>query len=220
MDCMQFAVDRFKKDAGADVSIPQAVWIACNREQLEDRTPYSMFQYRKRYGLHAMERLVFSTRRLSLFQYRKRYGLHAISRPSSRGLRRFNTASGMDCMQSTFFVAGSSATGVSIPQAVWIACNQGSTCSFQTIGLEFQYRKRYGLHAIRRVLRTRHHDFSFQYRKRYGLHAIRNRLSSVRTLQVSIPQAVWIACNIEGAAKCLAFCGFNTASGMDCMQLM
>ena len=30
MDCMQFAVDRFKKDAGADVSIPQAVWIACN----------------------------------------------------------------------------------------------------------------------------------------------------------------------------------------------
>ena len=55
MDCMQFAVDRFKKDAGADVSIPQAVWIACNREQLEDRTPYSMFQYRKRYGLHAIK---------------------------------------------------------------------------------------------------------------------------------------------------------------------
>ena len=82
------------------------------------------FQYRKRYGLHAMERLVFSTRRLSLFQYRKRYGLHAISRPSSRGLRRFNTASGMDCMQ--------------LPRS----------SSYRRVCGAFQYRKRYGLHAI------------------------------------------------------------------------
>ena len=81
------------------------------------------FQYRKRYGLHAMERLVFSTRRLSLFQYRKRYGLHAISRPSSRGLRRFNTASGMDCMQFD------------------------RKCPLERHD-RFQYRKRYGLHAI------------------------------------------------------------------------
>ena len=93
------------------------------------------FQYRKRYGLHAMERLVFSTRRLSLFQYRKRYGLHAISRPSSRGLRRFNTASGMDCMQLLVMVKGETTMFVSIPQAVWIACNLiGSVRLSGTIG--------------------------------------------------------------------------------------
>ena len=36
------------------------------------------------------------------FQYRKRYGLHAIKNGISRNFPplRFNTASGMDCMQS------------------------------------------------------------------------------------------------------------------------
>ena len=84
---------------------------------------------------------------------------------------------------------------------------------------EFQYRKRYGLHAISRMPRPRgpstcfntasgmdcmqlefHGDprmakFEFQYRKRYGLHAI----AFVMFLALGV-------------------LSFNTASGMDCMQ--
>ena len=36
---------------------------------------------------------------------------------------------------------------------------------------------------------------------------------------VSIPQAVWIACNINAAFHEMRHICFNTASGMDCMQL-
>ena len=110
------------------------------------------FQYRKRYGLHAI--LVTSTRRSTLsagfntasgmdcmqfrcqdrlrlkrggFQYRKRYGLHAMQ-GMTVNLRAnnlcFNTASGMDCMQ----------------------CFGGGLLD-EWYPL-FQYRKRYGLHAI------------------------------------------------------------------------
>ena len=62
----------------------------------------------------------------TLFQYRKRYGLHAIS---DWGMKELS------------FI-------VSIPQAVWIACNCASIAkSAKEVG-EFQYRKRYGLHAI------------------------------------------------------------------------
>ena len=58
------------------------------------------FQYRKRYGLHAMKRKDRRPTRLQ-FQYRKRYGLHAMKMPirTEPILRGFNTASGMDCMQ-------------------------------------------------------------------------------------------------------------------------
>ena len=35
----------------------------------------------------------------------------------------------------------------------------------------------------------------FQYRKRYGLHAMSNLMLAIRDGAVSIPQAVWIACN-------------------------
>ena len=60
-----------------------------------------------------------------VFQYRKRYGLHAIMIFSAEEARSF----------------------VSIPQAVWIACN--SDCPQRLACLmKFQYRKRYGLHAI------------------------------------------------------------------------
>ena len=83
------------------------------------------------------------------FQYRKRYGLHAMAKRnlSQAGLGCFNTASGMDCMQSSLWCEAKDRTAVSIPQAVWIACN------FTLIGMNhsifmFQYRKRYGLHAI------------------------------------------------------------------------
>ena len=60
--------------------------------------------------------------------------------------KRFNTASGMDCMQYGQVVA---AKGFA-----W-----------------------------------------FQYRKRYGLHAMKIYLTSTLVREVSIPQAVWIACN-------------------------
>ena len=35
----------------------------------------------------------------------------------------------------------------------------------------------------------------FQYRKRYGLHAMKPSASRDTKITVSIPQAVWIACN-------------------------
>ena len=60
-----------------------------------------MFQYRKRYGLHAMQVGKTYTPEACKFQYRKRYGLHAMipNLSSSPKKSRFNTASGMDCMQ-------------------------------------------------------------------------------------------------------------------------
>ena len=169
----------------SDVSIPQAVWIACN-----------IRKYRQ-------------MRRVKKFQYRKRYGLHAIGR--SEGVRsrweRFNTASGMDCMQWMPFQRWLWRFYVSIPQAVWIACNitllKGSNwgsivsipqavwiaCNMAILYMlfalsEFQYRKRYGLHAIIENLNRQVFNFTFQYRKRYGLHAI----LSPRTLENSEPK--------------------------------
>ena len=43
------------------------------------------FQYRKRYGLHAIPESVKDCEGFVLFQYRKRYGLHAILSPGSLG---------------------------------------------------------------------------------------------------------------------------------------
>ena len=85
-------------------------------------------------------------------------------------IKSFNTASGMDCMQFRCFSHLVYNSCVSIPQAVWIACNMiqktenifrksfntasgmdcmqlSSKCQ-QKQDLKFQYRKRYGLHAI------------------------------------------------------------------------
>ena len=90
-------------EAAIVVSIPQAVWIACNLTTFF--AGIKAFQYRKRYGLHAIDVL-----RSGKFRY-----------------RRFNTASGMDCMQSRKYVfLPNHWFGVSIPQAVWIACNKAS----------------------------------------------------------------------------------------------
>ena len=63
-------------------------------------------------------------------------------------LASFNTASGMDCMQFGRF--------------------NGLDMEFGA----FQYRKRYGLHAMTVALSGTIGMFEFQYRKRYGLHAI------------------------------------------------
>ena len=84
-----------------------------------------MFQYRKRYGLHAITWVPAARRCRRRFQYRKRYGLHAINTIAKR----------------TFPFS------VSIPQAVWIACNMLKKILALTV-FSFQYRKRYGLHAI------------------------------------------------------------------------
>ena len=106
----------------------------------------------------------------------------------------FNTASGMDCMQCK--------TDEERPESD-----------------AFQYRKRYGLHAIYRSFIPRLTLISFQYRKRYGLHAISPSDLFMRlTAHVSIPQAVWIACNTLLLPTCSVEESFNTASGMDCMQ--
>ena len=62
---------------------------------------------------------------MKVFQYRKRYGLHAINmyRHLTNESSRFNTASGMDCMQFLIRKELVAVMNVSIPQAVWIACN-------------------------------------------------------------------------------------------------
>ena len=86
-----------------------------------------------------------------MFQYRKRYGLHAIRKEVvEREMPvRFNTASGMDCMQLLWANLHGGSSAVSIPQAVWIACNLISK-DIASERFGFQYRKRYGLHAIHR----------------------------------------------------------------------
>ena len=146
MDCMQFRCFSHLV-YNSCVSIPQAVWIACNMIQKTE----------------------------NIFR------------------KSFNTASGMDCMQFNFNRWGEPPFVVSIPQAVWIACN----------GILLDY-----LLGV----------YEFQYRKRYGLHAIANAVNIVREVLVSIPQAVWIACNSILSHGDKKFESFNTASGMDCMQ--
>ena len=65
-------------------------------------------------------------------------------------------------------------------------------------GRLFQYRKRYGLHAMEDFLGMNDEQEMFQYRKRYGLHAMMTASVGPRSdVTVSIPQAVWIACNKE-----------------------
>ena len=61
----------------------------------------------------------------------------------------------------------------------------------------FQYRKQYELHAIFMKNEKTYEHESFQYRKRYELHAMDSRRPTERHSIVSIPQAVWIACNDE-----------------------
>ena len=133
----------------------------------------SWFQYRKRYGLHAMLCLTRTTFLKPRFQYRKRYGLHAMRKICFKGFEAhpgFNTASGMDCMQWAWRHCASYALLVSIPQAVWIACNAKNESMILA-------------------------NAKFQYRKRDGLHAIADEMHSLFASWVSIPQAVWIACN-------------------------
>ena len=82
---------------------------------------------------------------------------------------------------------------VSIPQAVWIACNSTREAAEQAIAEV----------SIPQAVWIACNGNEGRWRR---LH------------KVSIPQAVWIACNHEVADMDKLVLGFNTASGMDCMQ--
>ena len=101
MDCMQYSVGfgilrllrSFNTASGMD-----CMQFAKEHSTLQQN---EVFQYRKRYGLHAIAKFPRLRKPSALFQYRKRYGLHAIQTTNAGegGIIRFNTASGMDCMQ-------------------------------------------------------------------------------------------------------------------------
>ena len=155
MDCMQFWNDVFKHFI-IFVSIPQAVWIACNL--WKSFLLLLCISFNTASGMDCMQFFDFEG------------GMNHD--------QRFNTASGMDCMQCTGDKNDEhDGQFVSIPQAVWIACNKtivnvltGERIGFNTAsGMDcmqwrkgssimknnemFQYRKRYGLHAIKFFLR-------------------------------------------------------------------
>ena len=166
-----------------------------------------MFQYRKRYGLHAICGRLQHVRHTLLFQYRKRYGLHAIENNPTDDLRSrvsipqavwiacnftipksgvisrcFNTASGMDCMQfARTMVQDRRAFGFNT--ASGMDCMQFHYSEERRDFPLFQYRKRYGLHAIRAYDGSRSSSLWFQYRKRYGLHAM-TRFTSVKVFDL------------------------------------
>ena len=133
----------------------------------------------------------------SKFQYRKRYGLHAIKLSRIAGWKFL----------------------VSIPQAVWIACNASQKFlpssdrrSFNTASgmdcMQFDVSKPYPLSRL-------------GFNTASGMDCMQwgNLFFVTMNLPVSIPQAVWIACNKwEIWMFVCHLLSFNTASGMDCMQ--
>ena len=100
MDCMQLrrALPGVTK---IPVSIPQAVWIACNLIP----------------ATRAMEANSVSIPQAVWIACNRQVSREA------RDYTSFNTASGMDCMQFEQAGLATVIRGVSIPQAVWIACN-------------------------------------------------------------------------------------------------
>ena len=83
---------------------------------------------------------------------------------------------------------------VSIPQAVWIACNR--RCKDFPNQYAGRFNTASGMDCMQfEAERLEKSLLMFPYRKRYGLHAIFRAYAGRRELSVSIPQAVWIACN-------------------------
>ena len=195
MDCMQWLGEWGERTLW-HVSIPQAVWIACNGRTARYVTAptsfntasgmdcmqwlwYSQVAWCRRSfntasGMDCMQfivsRLVASA--APEFQYRKRYGLHAMHNVCKHFIHYigFNTASGMDCMQSycpyckKYERGFNTASGMDCMQS-WRERTSGrSEGSFNTAsGMDcMQSGIAYLLFALS----------SFQYRKRYGLHAI------------------------------------------------
>ena len=197
MDCMQLGFRTLSQSKYMVVSIPQAVWIACNSQIMR-----------------CLGRIIFGFNTAS--------GMDCMQLKTGSDLSRkwsFNTASGMDCMQLVLSdMSNYTKKSVSIPQAVWIACNfiRRMECARLT---RFQYRKRYGLHAMTTPKWRMTTISKFQYRKRYGLHAIEARLTL---------ESLSIGFNTASGMDCMQFPSllviwkviscFNTASGMDCMQ--
>ena len=154
------------------VLTPQAVWIAYNTTNESIFEPGPWFQYRKRYGLHAMQKrwlgqqnkVSFNTASgMDCMQFQPFVKRHSCA--------CFNTASGMDCMQYCGRDSSVPATGVSIPQAVWIACNwKFITELFRNTSVSIPQAVWIACNAA-------------------GIRGQR------RPGRVSIPQAVWIACN-------------------------
>ena len=136
-------------DSRASVSIPQAVWIACNPSHPSPLPSHPCVSIPQAVWIACNDVRPADVDFDAKFQYRKRYGLHAITTvaPHPSQCRGFNTASGMDCMQFDNSFLSDIPNGVSIPQAVWIACNNCARKSNAKVR-RFQYRKRYGLHAI------------------------------------------------------------------------
>ena len=106
---------------------------------------------------------------------------------------------------------------VSIPQAVWIACNDGRFVSLRMLLKCFNTAS--GIDCMQcRYYERKPRKGKFQYRKRYRLHAMPLLRAQAPQGEVSIPQAVWIACNCWKTSALRTSTCFNTASGMDCMQ--
>ena len=178
------------------VSIPQAVWIACN------------FQF---------PRVSYNA---ATFQYRKRYGLHAIiGHAPSNEHRSVSIPQAVWIACNFLFLKGSDQMNtVSIPQAVWIACNLDEWYPLlptervsipQAVWIACNFRARLsqkqklcfntasGMDCMQFIFVSEGEiDHEFQYRKRYGLHAMPAVFLTMQSLLVSIPQAVWIACNL------------------------
>ena len=101
MDCMQFQCV-FVSDGRRGVSIPQAVWIACNGESASHSDEVLFVSIPQAVWIACNFLFLKGSDQMNTFQYRKRYGLHAIVKTrfsDSIAEERFNTASGMDCMQ-------------------------------------------------------------------------------------------------------------------------
>ena len=133
------------------------------------------FQYRKRYGLHAMRVRIWCSLSNKMFQYRKRYGLHAMEKMIMKDYKK----------------------SVSIPQAVWIACNKNycfyhklSSCFNTASGMDCMQCRRGHAKSL----------FWIGFNTASGMDCMQwcVKLRRGSWLAVSIPQAVWIACNITG----------------------
>ena len=155
-----------------------------------------------------------------------------------------NTASGMDCMQFLCYLGAGSyrvvsipqavwiacnadepnvhlhGCGVSIPQAVWIACNNSVDVTF-TIEDKVSIPQAVWIACNMLVMLVSISPSTFQYRKRYGLHAIISLYcSSVTRFRFNTASGMDCMQSIRSAPPKGDMLRFNTASGMDCMQFM
>ena len=136
-------------EANASVSIPQAVWIACDEADQGENSMWSRVSIPQAVWIacnfeprqHQRQCLVSIPQAVWIACNEKNDG-------KKLRIQRFNTASGMDCMQfncpiffSFLCVCFNTASGMDCMQ--YEGQRFGNARSWV-----FQYRKRYGLHAI------------------------------------------------------------------------